>query len=253
MRFGLGILGFVVVAGTTAAFLSACGSTVTELPGGNGGGAVGGAGGSGGTTMTTVVSSGGDTTTGTGTMTTTTTVSSSSSVASSSSSGGDSACVQDCALVKMCFGFDGCSQFGIDCANPNPQAKCVIDCIGQSNPTCQDIQGVAQMCFGACQNMGTTTSSASASSSGGGGGLQCQTCAAQKCGMAAQACFQNQACQGWLQCTGGCQQANMGPDCYTACDTQYASAKPQYDAVYACTCTNCPMQCAGADPCNHGP
>ena len=75
-------------------------------------------------------------------------------------------------------------------------------------------------------------------------------CAGQNCMQQVGACFQNMACQGWLQCIQGCTGANANPACFTNCDSMHAAGKTQYDAVYACSCTNCMSQCGSiSDPC----
>lgn len=243
MRFDVRWLGVSLSIMTAGATFAACGSEVSTATGGGGAGA-------GGTSTTT------DTTTVTTSTTMTTSSSSSSSSSSgttssssSSSSGGGNACTQECALVQQCFGFDGCAQFGIDCNNPAPQAQCLIDCIGQGNPTCNNIQQVATACFGVCQNV---TDGGPPPPMDGGPGGDCQGCAIGQCQGAAFACAQNQACMGWLGCVGQCEQSS-NPGCPAACDMQFAAAKPLFDSLYACTCNNCAMECGALDPCAHVP
>jgi hypothetical protein len=143
--------------------------------------------------------------------------------------------------------------FGINCAMPNPNATCIIDCIGMAQPTCNNIQGVATGCFQSC--MGNMTTSSATGSSSTGGMQSCGSCtsgANGKCNGPVLTCFQDNAthCGSWLSCANGCTTGMMGPSCYAACNSQYPQAAAEYDAIYACSCTSCATECATGDPCS---
>lgn len=229
MRVDLRFLGFALAVSTAGAVFSACSGEVTTNTGGAGTSSQT----TSSTTTDTTTTSSTTTTTSSSTSTTTTTTSSTTSTLSGNS------CMMTCGLVVQCFGFDVCGMFGIDCNNPIPQAQCAIDCIDMANPDCSNIQGVATACFTSCMGM----------MGDGGMGGSCQQCAGMSCMGEVGACFGDGECQDWLQCIGGCQDST----CTANCDTQYANAKPLYDAVYACTCANCSSQCAVGDPCSHVP
>lgn len=156
-------------------------------------------------------------------------------------------CMNACAHVQQCFGFDACAALGMQLDCSSPQNECIANCV--NGTSCgqlgvQTFQACQQMCQGAMGDGGTTTDA------GGGSAQQCQQCAQQSCFMTLGQCFQNQSCQGWLQCIQGCNMNNPAPSCYTDCDAQHANAKNQYQAVYACTCNNCDTQCAASsNPC----
>jgi len=152
-------------------------------------------------------------------------------------------CMNACAHVQQCFGFDVCTLLGmqIDCSVP--QNVCIADCI--YNTSCSTI---SMQTFQTCQTMcqggsdgGTTTD--------GGTPMACQQCATQSCQQQIGACAADQACMGWLGCAGQCTT----PACATQCDAQFANAKPLYDALYSCSCLNCQAQCSAIDPCAHAP
>jgi hypothetical protein len=77
----------------------------------------------------------------------------------SASSGGGNACDNACDKASMC-GFDFCSQFNINCANPPPPAQCPLKCIAVAS--CGDIAKLAMQnfatplgaCLFNCQGMG---------------------------------------------------------------------------------------------------
>jgi hypothetical protein len=157
-------------------------------------------------------------------------------------------CMNACAHVKQCVGFDVCAQLGMQLDCSTPQNECIANCI--NGTACNQLsQNTFQACQAQCS--GTDGGPPPPPSDGGMGSAQaCQMCAVQSCGMAVQQCFGNQACQGWLNCIQGCNMNNPVPSCYTTCDSQNANAKTQYQAVYACTCTNCNSQCGSiSDPC----
>lgn len=144
-----------------------------------------------------------------------------------------------------------CQQFNIDCSTVGNQFDCQLDCLNAT--PCQNlnfatIQACNTMCMGGPMDGGPPPMD------GGMMGGDCQGCAIQQCQIAAFTCAQNQACMGWLGCVGQCQEA-MPPDpaCAAACDAQFPSAKPMYDALYSCTCQNCSTACSALDPCSHMP
>jgi hypothetical protein len=162
-------------------------------------------------------------------------------------------CMQACAHVQMCFGFDVCSQLGMQFDCSNPQNACVAQCI--DNTPCGML---SQQTFQACQQQCQASDGGPPPPADGGGGMSdggasaqaCTMCTVQNCGQQTQGCFGNQACQGWLQCIQGCTGANANPACFTSCDAQHAGAKTQYDAIYTCACNSCQGQCgAVSDPC----
>ncbi len=171
----------VTVGGiTVAGFLGACGGKVV-VDGSNPSGA-GGAGGAGDSIVATSgvqTTSGPETTSGpfttgpiptgpsttSGPFTTGATMDVAVSVGpgpgpgASASSGGGNACDNACDKASMC-GFDFCSQFNINCANPPPQAQCPLKCIAVAS--CGDIAKLAMQnfatplgaCILGCQGMG---------------------------------------------------------------------------------------------------
>lgn len=167
----------VTVGGiTVAGFLGACGGKVV-VDGSN----PSGAGGAGGASDSIVATSGVQTTSGpettTGPITTgpnptgpsttsgpittgaTMVVAVSVGPGASSSTGGINPCDDACTKSSMC-GFDFCSQFNINCANPPPPAQCPLKCIAVAS--CGDIAKLAMQnfatplgaCLFNCQGMG---------------------------------------------------------------------------------------------------
>jgi hypothetical protein len=152
-------------------------------------------------------------------------------------------CMNACAHIQQCFGFDVCAALGmqIDCSNP--QNVCIADCV--YNTSCsmismQTFQTCQQQCQGTATDGGGATSDA-------GSPMACQQCAFGSCQQAIGACAQNQQCMGWLGCVGQCTT----PACATQCDQQFAGASALYQPVYSCTCLNCQGPCGLTDPCAH--
>lgn len=268
----------VVVAG----FIGACGGkVVVDGSGPNGEGGAGGAGGAGGmvfsivasSTVTAAVSTGSSITTGpimtTGgpassgaTMDASASVGTgpgaSSSVAASSSTGVVNACDDACNKASMC-GFDFCSQFGINCANPPMQAQCPLACIASGS--CGDIAKLAMQnfatplgaCILGCQGMGPGSAVAGVGSTGSGPPpMGCQQCTFQQCGGPLFQCNAKKgpgSCSHWLKCAQACAHDSM---CLFGCDMQFPNAAPEYDAVYSCLCNSCDASCPADNACAHG-
>ena len=161
--------------------------------------------------------------------------------------GGDE-CDQACGHAQMCTGFDVCSQFPIDCADP--QQQCIAKCVN-GIPCGPNFLTQAQACQQTCQNPpdgGPPPPDGGMMADGGGGDpQQCQQCAQSQCSNQAAACISTPTCPQWFQCIAGCQDAA----CTFACDMMYPNAAPAYQALYTCTCNNCINQCGFSDPCNH--
>ncbi len=179
--------------------------------------------------------SSGDVTVGTTASTTSSTSSTTSSTTASTTTGGGTECEMACQHLQDCTGFDVCSQFNqLDCSNP--QSDCPSACINDAS--CAEILALAQnqpsptlqACIGACQGGGT------------GGGMQgsCSDCAQNSCTAQIGACFQDNACQAWLNCAGMCSDAA----CYATCDTNNPNAGAARQAVVDCACTDCNAACA---------
>jgi hypothetical protein len=216
------------------AFAVACSSEVDKVDGS------GGSGGSGSGNVSSTTDSG---TSSVATTTSTTTVATSTSTTS-----GGNQCEQGCQHVIDCIGFDGCSQLNVDCTNP--MYECPGTCLNDA--TCQQIGTLASQnpdpalaaCLQACQGMGT-------GGGGVGGGMQggtCQMCAQNACQQQIGACFQNNACQAWLQCVSQCSDGA----CVADCDAMNPNAAPQSTAVKDCACTQCDMQCGAQIGCGTG-
>jgi hypothetical protein len=271
------LMSLVMVAGVAAAgFIGACGGKVV-VEGSNPSGAGGAGGGlvatSGPQTTSGPISTGSITTgpiTGPATVGATTggpiTTGSTMDVAvsvgpgpgASSSTGGLNTCDIACDKASAC-GFDFCSQFNINCANPPQQAACPLNCI--ANGSCGDIAKLAMQnfatplgfCLLGCQNMGPSAVSSSAVGTTGSGPppMACQQCTLQQCGGPIFQCNAKKgagSCSQWLQCAQGCAQDSM---CLFGCDSQFPNAAPQYLPVYDCLCNNCDAACPAEDACSH--
>jgi hypothetical protein len=175
----------------------------------------------------------------------------------SSSTGGLNSCDIACDKASTC-GFDFCSQFNINCANPPQQAQCPLNCI--ANGSCGDIAKLAMQnfatplgaCILGCQGMGPGSSGAGPGSSGSGPPpVPCQQCTLQQCGGPLFACNAKKgpgSCSEWLACAQGCGQSSM---CLFGCDNQFPNAQPEYTGVYQCLCSKCDASCPGQDACDH--
>lgn len=238
MRVEHGFLGLALATAAVATVMG-CGSSVTETTGGKGGSdttttvtttyTV-----STGTTSVTSVTSG-STTGSTGTVSTTSTTTSN-----------NPKCDAACQHIDSCKLGVSCAQLPqLDCNTIGSQYDCLLDCI--TNTQCSQIGfNTFQTCQAQCAGDGGTTTT------DGGTGQSCQQCATGSCLTQSIACGQDMACQGWLQCVGGCETAQPpDPMCAPTCDAQFPNAKPLYDALYTCACTSCATPCAGLDPCAH--
>jgi len=150
-------------------------------------------------------------------------------------------CEQGCQHVIDCIGFDACSQFNIDCTNP--QAECPGTCLNDA--TCEQIASLATQtpdptlsgCIQGCQQ---GQGGGGVGGNGAGGGAQaCSDCAQGSCGTPIQACVGSTPCLNWLMCAMNCTD----PQCYTDCDTANPNAAPQSTAVKDCACTQCNTEC----------
>lgn len=162
----------------------------------------------------------------------------STTIAATSSTGGNTVCDEACAKASTC-GFDVCSQLPLgDCSNPT--LACAAGCINDG--TCDDIMALQsgggpvaaciQGCLGQQQN-------------------DCATCVGNNMCFP-QGCLGNNDCQGWAGCLLQCAQGNMGPTCYSDCDTAHPEAAAFQGPFYDCACTSCATDCQDADPCSLG-
>jgi hypothetical protein len=160
------------------------------------------------------------------------------SEAATDASDAGSLCNQACEHATAC-GDNACEALGINCATLGASDQCLFTCL--LGIPCADLGATAvQGCQSKCGDAGTDSGSTS---------VTCSACAAQSCTAPAGACAQDVGCRGWLTCVDACQSAGSAASCFTACDTQYASASGLYEPVYACECTSCDTPCAAAAPC----
>jgi hypothetical protein len=157
--------------------------------------------------------------------------------ASGGAGGVPSSCEQACAHVATCQGADLCANAELDCDAP-PFSDCVFDCLRTAD--CGDIASwlgggsapALNGCLGLCD-----------------GGAACKQCEASSvdvnnpnaaCIPELQACAADATCVDWGGCVGGCTT----PNCYAACDAQFAGASALYEPLYGCLCTSCGEVCA---------
>ncbi|WP_437607831.1 hypothetical protein WMF20_44135 [Sorangium sp. So ce834] len=221
---------FCFVAGGT---LAACSGETTENPGGSGGS---GGSGSGGTTSSTTSS-----TTGASSSSSSTTAASTTATSTGAGgAGGGTVCDQACDKAEECR-VPVCDLFTFDCAEP--AAECGARCVRDA--TCEQLQSLTgdavdpelAGCLSECQ--GTE----------GGSGVECLSCSGQSGCLTA--CALNADCRPWLECAQACMESDPQPQCFSDCNAAHPDAEELFNAVYACTCTDCSDTCgAVVDPCN---
>ncbi len=228
-----------------AAIIAACGNSVSDTSGSGGNGSGGKGTPSSSSSATTGGTGGSGGTVGTG-------------GAGGSGMGGGDACTKACAHAAGC-NEDICSQFPLDCSNS--QDVCIAGCLNDAS--CDDIMtavnflatmmgnpGPAGLCVIGCVQQGTGGGGQGGNGAGGASAMACEQCAGNACQGPIGACAGDQACQGWFNCAMGCGFNDAA--CLTGCDQNNQGAATDYDAIYACACTNCATECASVDPCSRG-